>query len=123
GCIRRARARGTRAGSCRRRWMGSRWRRRWGWRWWARRFLDGKGHLRSRSRATAARTMCRGRKIHRREQAMKTRNSGKSETDEGQRRLAVLIDADNAQPSVIEGLLAEVAKFGVASVKRIYGDF
>ena len=40
-----------------------------------------------------------------------------------QRRLAVLIDADNAQPSVIEGLLAEVAKFGVASVKRIYGDW
>ena len=37
--------------------------------------------------------------------------------------LAVLIDADNAQPSVIEGLLAEVAKYGVASVKRIYGDF
>jgi hypothetical protein len=38
-------------------------------------------------------------------------------------RLAVLIDADNAQASVIDGLLAEVAKFGVASVKRIYGDF
>jgi len=54
---------------------------------------------------------------------MKNRNSGKSETDEGQRRLAVLIDADNAQPSVIEGLLAEVARFGIASVKRIYGDF
>lgn len=43
--------------------------------------------------------------------------------DDEQRRLAVLIDADNAQPSVIEGLLAEVAKYGVASVKRIYGDF
>ena len=43
--------------------------------------------------------------------------------DDEQRRLAVLIDADNAQPSVIEGLLAEVARFGVASVKRIYGDF
>lgn len=42
---------------------------------------------------------------------------------EDQRRLAVLIDADNAQPSVIEGLLAEVAKFGVAGVKRIYGDW
>ena len=40
-----------------------------------------------------------------------------------QRRLAVLIDADNAQPSVIDALLAEVAKFGVASVKRIYGDW
>ena len=43
--------------------------------------------------------------------------------DDGQRRLAILIDADNAQASVIEGLLAEVAKFGLASVKRIYGDF
>jgi hypothetical protein len=53
---------------------------------------------------------------------MKTRASTTSADDE-QRRLAVLIDADNAQPSVIEGLLAEVAKFGVASVKRIYGDF
>src|SRR6185295_18531234 len=46
-----------------------------------------------------------------------------SAQDDDQSRLAVLIDADNAQPSVIEGLLAEVAKFGVASVKRIYGDF
>jgi len=54
---------------------------------------------------------------------MKTRNSSKPDSDDGQRRLVVLIDADNAQPSVIEGLLAEVAKYGVASVKRIYGDF
>ena len=37
--------------------------------------------------------------------------------------LAVLIDADNANPSIIEGLLAEVAKLGLASVKRIYGDW
>jgi uncharacterized LabA/DUF88 family protein len=37
--------------------------------------------------------------------------------------LAVLIDADNANPSVIEPLLEEVAKLGVASVKRIYGDW
>ena len=35
--------------------------------------------------------------------------------------IAVLIDADNANPSIVEGLLAEVAKFGSASVKRIYG--
>jgi uncharacterized LabA/DUF88 family protein len=40
-----------------------------------------------------------------------------------QNRLAVLIDADNAQPSITEGLLSEVAKYGVASVKRIYGDW
>jgi hypothetical protein len=44
-------------------------------------------------------------------------------TAQSNNRLAVLIDADNAQPSVIEGLLAEVAKLGVASVKRIYGDW
>jgi hypothetical protein len=45
------------------------------------------------------------------------------DTDESQRRLAVLIDADNAPPAVIDGLLSEVARFGVASVKRIYGDW
>lgn len=38
-------------------------------------------------------------------------------------RLAVLIDADNASAELIEPLLAEVAKFGVATVKRIYGDW
>jgi len=38
-------------------------------------------------------------------------------------RLAVLIDADNAQPSIVEGLLIEIANYGVASVKRIYGDW
>ena len=53
---------------------------------------------------------------------MKPRN-GNPGGDDDQQRLAVLIDADNAQPAVIAGLLAEVAKFGVASVKRIYGDF
>jgi uncharacterized LabA/DUF88 family protein len=40
-----------------------------------------------------------------------------------QDRLAVLIDADNAQPSITEGLLTEIAKYGIASVKRIYGDW
>lgn len=38
-------------------------------------------------------------------------------------RLAVLIDAENAQPSITEGLMPEIAKYGVASVKRIYGDW
>jgi uncharacterized LabA/DUF88 family protein len=38
-------------------------------------------------------------------------------------RLAVLIDADNAQPSITDGLLAEVAKYGTAHVKRAYGDW
>jgi uncharacterized LabA/DUF88 family protein len=44
-------------------------------------------------------------------------------SEQSQNRLAVLIDADNAQPSITEGLLSEVAKYGVASVKRIYGDW
>ncbi len=47
----------------------------------------------------------------------------KIESEEPALRLAVLIDADNAQAAVIEGLLAEVARFGEATVKRIYGDF
>jgi uncharacterized LabA/DUF88 family protein len=40
-----------------------------------------------------------------------------------QDRLAILIDADNSQPSIIEALLGEIASFGIASVKRIYGDW
>lgn len=42
---------------------------------------------------------------------------------QGTATLAVLIDADNAAPAIVEGLLAEVAKYGVAAVKRIYGDW
>jgi hypothetical protein len=38
-------------------------------------------------------------------------------------KLAVLIDADNAQPNIIASLLSEIANYGVASVKRIYGDW
>lgn len=44
-------------------------------------------------------------------------------TDEKAEKLAVLIDADNAQPTIVEGLLAEIAKYGTANVKRIYGDW
>lgn len=47
----------------------------------------------------------------------------KNESEEPTLRLAVLIDADNAQATVIEALLAEIARFGEATVKRIYGDF
>ncbi len=38
-------------------------------------------------------------------------------------RLAVLIDADNTTPAIIEALLAEIAKYGSATVKRAYGDW
>jgi uncharacterized LabA/DUF88 family protein len=43
--------------------------------------------------------------------------------DEKIEKLVVLIDADNAQPSIVDGLLSEIAKYGTANVKRIYGDW
>ncbi len=44
-------------------------------------------------------------------------------SENGNRKLAVLIDADNAQASICSELLAEIAKFGIASIKRAYGDW
>ncbi|GAA2455991.1 NYN domain-containing protein [Actinomadura vinacea] len=44
-------------------------------------------------------------------------------TGENTAKLAVLIDADNAKPAMVEGLLAEVARYGTAHVKRAYGDW
>lgn len=44
-------------------------------------------------------------------------------SEAGNKKLAVLIDADNAQASVCSELLAEIAKFGISSVKRAYGDW
>ncbi len=43
--------------------------------------------------------------------------------DETGAALAVLIDADNASPKIVKGLVDEVAKLGRASVRRIYGDW
>lgn len=49
--------------------------------------------------------------------------AGKLNSPNKQKHLAVLIDADNAPPAIVEGLFEEIAKYGVASVKRIYGDW
>ncbi len=38
-------------------------------------------------------------------------------------RIAVLIDADNTSPKHADALLEEVAKYGVPTVKRAYGDW
>jgi len=38
-------------------------------------------------------------------------------------KLAVLIDAENAQASVVGDLLREVARYGTATIKRAYGDW
>jgi len=44
-------------------------------------------------------------------------------TSESGTALAILIDADNANPAIVKGLIDEVAKFGRATVRRIYGDW
>lgn len=38
-------------------------------------------------------------------------------------RIAMLIDGDNAQASLIEHILAETAKYGTVTARRIYGDW
>lgn len=38
-------------------------------------------------------------------------------------RIAMLIDGDNAQPSMIEKMLAETTKYGLITIRRIYGDW
>ncbi|NLN69514.1 MAG: NYN domain-containing protein [Chloroflexi bacterium] len=39
------------------------------------------------------------------------------------RRVAILIDGDNAQASLIEQMLVEAGKFGNATIRRVYGDW
>lgn len=37
--------------------------------------------------------------------------------------IAILIDGDNAQPKILKEMLEEVAKYGKATIRRIYGDW
>ena len=39
------------------------------------------------------------------------------------RNMALLIDGDNAQASLIANILAETAKYGTTTVRRVYGDW
>lgn len=38
-------------------------------------------------------------------------------------RLAVLIDADNVPYANVKAMLAEIARYGTPTIKRIYGDW
>jgi uncharacterized protein (TIGR00288 family) len=40
-----------------------------------------------------------------------------------ERRIAILIDGDNAQASLIEQILVEAGKYGNATIRRVYGDW
>jgi uncharacterized LabA/DUF88 family protein len=51
---------------------------------------------------------------------------GKMETilsEEKDRRIAMLIDGDNAQASLIKNILAETGKYGLVTIRRIFGDW
>ena len=39
------------------------------------------------------------------------------------RPIAMLIDGDNAQPSLIEHVLGETTKYGIVTTRRVYGDW
>ena len=39
------------------------------------------------------------------------------------RRVAMLIDGDNAQPSLMQYILAETGKYGMVTIRRNYGDW
>lgn len=42
---------------------------------------------------------------------------------ETNRRLALMIDGDNAQAALLPQMLAEVSKYGVMTIRRVYGDW
>ena len=46
-----------------------------------------------------------------------------SVNDRETRLLAMLIDGDNAKPKLLEHVLAETAKYGLVTIRRIYGDW
>ena len=39
------------------------------------------------------------------------------------RRIAMLIDGDNAQPSLIQEMITETGRYGMVTIRRIYGDW
>ncbi len=40
-----------------------------------------------------------------------------------EKRIAILIDGDNAQASLIEQIVVESSRYGNATIRRIYGDW
>ncbi len=45
-------------------------------------------------------------------------NAGNSDT-----RIAMLIDGDNAQATILSEMIAEASKYGLVTIRRIYGDW
>ncbi len=40
-----------------------------------------------------------------------------------EKKIAILVDGDNAQPKLLKQIVDEVAKYGKATIRRIYGDW
>jgi len=53
----------------------------------------------------------------------RTNQIQKEHIEESERRVAILIDGDNAQASLIEQILVEAGKYGNATIRRVYGDW
>jgi len=45
------------------------------------------------------------------------------DTTFGSKRIAMLIDGENAQSSLIDKMVAETGKYGLVTIRRIYGDW
>jgi len=43
--------------------------------------------------------------------------------DDKRKKIALLIDGDNAQPALIDKIMAEAGKYGLVTIRRIYGDW
>jgi len=43
--------------------------------------------------------------------------------EKSQRKIAILIDGDNAQPVLIEKIIRETERYGTVTIRRIYGDW
>lgn len=43
--------------------------------------------------------------------------------EEKERKIALLIDCDNVSPKVIDGVLNELAKYGVVNIRKAYGNW
>jgi uncharacterized LabA/DUF88 family protein len=50
-------------------------------------------------------------------------NAEQAESSTPNRRIALLIDADNVSHGKIAAMLAELSKYGVANIRRAYGDW
>ncbi|MBV5269373.1 MAG: NYN domain-containing protein, partial [Afipia sp.] len=50
-------------------------------------------------------------------------NADHAESSTPNRRIALLIDADNVSHGKIAAMLAELSKYGVANIRRAYGDW